>query len=146
MGRIGGWLLIALAAFMFVGYLRADVGGASALFALLLTVVLPAAAGVALLTGRLRGGVGGGARRDELRQQTLEAELLRLAGRRAGKITIVEAVGELAVTPEEAKHALDALAVRGLADFEVTDSGVVVYVFHDVQNLGDKARSRGLLE
>ncbi|MEX1181730.1 MAG: hypothetical protein WEF86_00740 [Gemmatimonadota bacterium] len=145
MQRLIGWALLALAAFMFIGYLGADVAGGTALAALLITVALPAAGGIALLSGRLRGG-GSGARRDELRQQTLEAELLRLAGTRAGKLTIVEAVGELAISPEDAKQALDALAVRGLADFEVTDSGVVVYVFHDVQRLGDKPHSRGLLE
>ncbi|HEX2167573.1 MAG TPA: hypothetical protein VHG09_10120 [Longimicrobiales bacterium] len=145
MGRIVGWVLIALAAFMFIGYLGADVAGATAVFALLITVVLPAAGGIALVTGRVRGRKVG-ARREELRQQTVEAELLRLAGRHGGKLTIVEAVGDLAITPEEAKQALDALSVRGLADFEVTDSGIVVYVFHDVQNLGDKPHSRGLLE
>ena len=145
MGRIAGWALIALAVFMFIGYLGADVSGASALFALLITVALPAAGGLALVTGRV-GGRRVGARREELRQQTIEAELLRLASRHGGKLTIVEAVGELAITPEEAKQSLDALSVRGLADFEVTDSGVVVYVFHDVQNLGDKSSSRGLLE
>lgn len=145
MRRIVGWLLIALAAFMFIGYLGADVSGPAAVFALLITVVLPAAGGVALVTGRVRGRALG-ARREELRQQTLEAELLRLAGRHGGRLTIVEAVSELAITPEEAKQALDALSVRGLADFEVTESGIVVYVFHDVKNLGDKSRSRGLLE
>ncbi|CAN5769665.1 hypothetical protein BH23GEM10_BH23GEM10_02890 [soil metagenome] len=146
MMRIAGWALIALAAFMFVGFLGADVGGAAAIAALLITVVLPAGAGVALVSGRLRGVGSGSSRTAELRQQTLEAELLRLAGRHDGKLTIVEAVGELAISPEDAKQALDALAVRGLADFEVTDSGVVVYVFHDVQRLGDKPHSRGLLE
>jgi len=146
MRHIIGWLLIALAGFMFIGYLGADVGGAAAVFALLITVAVPAAAGVALLSGRLRLGGTGGARKLELRQQTLEAELLRIARAHGGKLTIVEAVSELAVTPEEAKQSLDTLAVRGLADFEVTDSGVVVYVFHDLQHLGDKAKSKGLLE
>lgn len=145
MMRIAGWALIALALFMFVGFLGADVGGVAAIAALLITVVLPAGAGIALVSGRLRGG-SRSSRTAELRQQTLEAELLRLAGRHDGKLTIVEAVGELAISPEDAKQALDALAVRGLADFEVTDSGVVVYVFHDVQKLGDKQHSRGLLE
>jgi hypothetical protein len=141
-----GWILIALAAFMFVGYLRADVAGPEAIFALLITVVLPAAGGLAMVTGRVRRSGRIGARREELRRQTLEAELLRLAGRHDGRLTIVEAVGELAIAPEDAKEALDALALRGLADFEVTDSGVIVYVFHDVQHLGDKPRSKGLLE
>jgi len=141
-----GWALVLLAAFMFVGYLGADVSGPAAIAALVITVILPAAGGAALLTGRIGSRGRLGARRDELRRQTLEAELLRLARRHAGRLTIVEVVGELAVPPEEAKDALDALAVRGLADFEVTDSGVIVYVFHDVQHLGDKHRSRGLLE
>ncbi|HEX6133163.1 MAG TPA: hypothetical protein VFZ24_04230 [Longimicrobiales bacterium] len=144
--RVIGWILIAIAAFMFVGYLGSDVSGPEAILALLLTVALPAAGGLALVTGRIgpRGRIG--ASREELRQQTLEAELLRLAGRHGGKLTIVEAVGELAIAPEDAKQALDALAVRGIADFEVTDSGIVVYVFHDIQHLGDKSESRGLLE
>jgi hypothetical protein len=141
-----GWLLIALAGFMFIGYLGADVDGPEALFALLITVLLPAAGGVALLTGRVRMANAAGVRKLELRQQTLEAELLRIARSHEGRLTIVEAVSELAVTPEEAKQSLDTLAVRGLADFEVTDSGVVVYVFHDLEHLGDKSRSRGLLE
>jgi hypothetical protein len=146
MGQLFGWLLIALASFMFIGYLSADVGGVEAVLALLITVLLPAAAGIALLTGRLRPGGAPAARKLELRQQTLEAELLRIAAERGGRLTIVEAVSELAVTPDEAKQSLDALAVHGLADFEVTDSGVVVYVFHDLKHLGDKSQSKGLLE
>jgi len=143
--RLLGWILVVLATFMFVGYLGADVAGPQAVIALIITVLLPAAGGIAILTGRVRSGRLGG-RREELRRHTLEAELLRLAGRHAGRLTIVEVVGELAVPAEEAKEALDALTVRGLADFEVTDSGVIVYVFHDVQHLGDKHDAKGLLE
>jgi len=144
--RVVGWLLIALAAFMFIGFLGADVGGVEAVLALIITVALPAAGGVALLTGRIgpRGRIG--RRQEALRRQTVESELLRLAGRSGGRLTIVEVTAELAIPPEEAKQALDALALRGLADFEVTDSGVVVYVFHDIRHLGDKASARGLLE
>jgi hypothetical protein len=141
-----GWILLVLSAFMFIGYLGAEASGAAAVFALIITVVLPAAAGLALVTGRVGTTRRIGGNRDELRRQTLEAELLRLAGRHGGRITIVEAVGELAVTPEEAKEALDALSIRGLADFEVTDSGVIVYVFHDLRHIGEKDQSRGLLE
>ena len=146
MGRIGGWLLLALAAFMFVGYLGADVSGGAAIAALAITVILPAAGGIMLLRGGGPGGRKLNARREELRRDTLQSEMLRLATQHRGKITIVEAVTALAITPEEAKEALDGLAVRGLADFEVTDSGVVVYVFHDVQRLDEKHQSRGLLE
>jgi hypothetical protein len=146
MKQVTGWLLIALAVFMFIGYLGADVAGPNAIFALLITVLLPAAGGVALVTGRGGRRSVSGARRDELRRETVEAELVRLAGRHGGRLTIVEAVAELAIPPEEAKASLDALAVRGLADFEVTESGVVVYVFHDLLHSGEKTQSRGLLE
>jgi hypothetical protein len=141
-----GWALVVLATFMFVGYLGADVAGAQAIAALIITVVLPAAAGAALITGRLGSRGRLSARREALRRQTLEAELLRLARRHSGRLTLVEVVSELAVSADDAKEALDDLAVRGLADFEVTDSGVVVYVFHDVQHIEDKHDSRGLLE
>mgnify|MGYP006174274047 CR=1 FL=1 len=67
MSRIIGWILIALAALMLFGYLNADVSGPAALFAVLLTIVLPAAGGLALVTGRW-GWHGGriGARREAL--------------------------------------------------------------------------------
>lgn len=146
MKRAGGALLLGLAAFVFIGDMGADVSGPAAIFALLITVLLPAAGGLALLTGGRRGGSKLGARREKLRRDTLQSELLRLAGVHEGRLTVVEAVATLAITPEEAKDNLDALAVRGLADFEVTDSGIVVYVFHDVQRLGDKHQSKGLLE
>ena len=146
MGRYAGWALIAVAGFMFIGYLGADVSGPAAIGALLVAVALPAAAGIALIRG---GGSGSGrltARREALRRDTLQAELLRLAAQHAGRLTIVEAVAALAITPEEAKERLDALTVQGIADFEVTDSGVIVYVFHDVQRLDEKTQGRGLLE
>ncbi len=141
-----GWVLLAIAAFMFIGFLGSDATGPANVFALIITVVLPAAGGLALVTGRIGTTRGAGRGREELRRQTLEAELLRLAGRHGGRITIVEAVAELAITPEEAKEGLDSLSVRGLADFEVTDSGVIVYSFHDLRNIGEKHQSRGLLE
>jgi len=55
-------------------------------------------------------------------------------------------VTEFAITPEKANELLESLMVRQLADVEVTDSGVVVYVFHDVKHLADKPRARGILD
>ena len=149
MGRLlGGAGLLLLALFMFVGYLGSDSDAAAGarFAAFVIAVLLPGAAGAALLRSYFREKRGVGQRKAELRDKTLEAELLRLAGKHAGKLTIVEAVAELAISPEEAKTGLDALARRGLADFEVTDSGVVVYAFHDLQRLSEKPHSRGILE
>lgn len=148
MGRwFGGGGLLLLALFMLVGFLRADVDASApaTLIAVLIGVGLPAAGGVALIARpgarrRLE------QRREELRRQTLEAEVLRLAARHGGRLTVVEVVTELAVDADGAKQVLDALMVRGLAEIEVTDSGMLVYTFHDVASLPDKSSARGLLE
>lgn len=145
---VGGVSLLLLSLFMLYGFVRSDASLAApaTIGALLIAVGLPAGAGAALLAGRFghRRRVAG--RKEELRQQTLDAEILRLAGRHGGKLTVVEVVGALAVSPEAAKRALDAMHTRELAEIEVTESGVLVYAFHDVQHLHEKPHSRGILD
>ena len=143
--RWGGIALLAIAAFMFLGFLNssASLGSAKGIVALLLTVGLPAGAGVALLRG-----IGGArnARAERLRQQTIDAEVLRLAIQHAGKLTAVEVATALALPPETAKASLDSMVERELADLEITDAGVIVYAFHDAKNIGGKASARGILD
>lgn len=149
MGKlIGGGALLLVALLMLVGFLRADVdpSAPATILALLIGVVVPAGAGVALIRARLRAGGAASQRREQLVRETLAAEVLRLAGQHDGRLTVVEVVTELAVPPETAKEALDGLMTRDFADLEVTDSGVLVYVFGDVRDLPEKAKSRGLLE
>ena len=145
---IGGISLLLLSLFMLVGFLRseASLAAPATVAALLITVGLPAAAGAALVTGRFGNRRRLAERKDQLRQQTLDAEILRLAGEHGGKITVVEVVRDLAVTPEAAKQALDAMHTRELAEIEITQSGVLVYAFHDLQRLKEKPHSRGLLD
>ncbi len=69
-----------------------------------------------------------------------------MAARGDGRLTVVEVVAELAVPDDTAKQALDALMTRELAEIEITDSGVLVYAFHDIQHLSEKPRARGLLD
>ena len=148
MGRVLAAIgLFLVSAFMLIGFLvsDADPGTFATVMALLITVVLPAGGGALLLASRFRGGRASG-RRAELRQQTIEAEILRLAIQRQGKLTVVEVMTELAIGEPAAKHGLDALMTRGLADIEVTDSGVLVYSFGDIRNLSEKADAKGLLE
>ena len=52
----------------------------------------------------------------------------------------------MAITPEAAKDALDALALREQAELEITESGVIVYAFHDVRHLEEKSRAKGVLD
>jgi hypothetical protein len=137
-----------LSLFMLVGFLgsNAALSAPATLAALLITVALPAAGSVALASGHFRGRGRLARRRDELRRQTIESEILRLAGQRGGQLTAIEVASDMAISPEAAKEALDSLALRELAEIEITESGVLVYAFHDVRHLGEKPHARGVLD
>jgi hypothetical protein len=144
--KIGGGALLLLAAIMLLGFARsgAPITSPTAFFALVITVVLPAAGGVALLRGALGGN--SRARMQQLRRQTIDAEILRLAMQRQGKLTAVEVASALALPDGEAKSALDSLVTREVADLDVTDDGVLVYKFHDARYVDGKSGARGLLD
>jgi hypothetical protein len=144
----GGILLLLLALFMLLGFVRsdADASAPTTMLALLLAIALPAAAGVALLRSHFAGPARSAARRDELRQHTLDAEILRLAAHHGGRLTLVEVMTALAISGEAAQQSLNRLAARDIAEIRITDSGVLVYAFHDIQRLDEKTESRGLLE
>ena len=141
-------LLMLLSLFMLVGFVRSDAAltAPATIAALLITVVLPAAGGLAVLAGHMRGRGRLARRKDELRRQTIESEILRLAARHSGKLTAVEVASDMAISPEAAKGALDSIAERELADIEITNSGLIVYAFRDVRHLGEKAHAKGVLD
>jgi hypothetical protein len=140
--------LLALSLFMLMGFLRSDanVGAPATIAALLITVVLPAVAGIALLGRRFGRARRLTTRKEMLRQQTLEAEILRLAAQRQGRLTAVEVATEFALPPEKAKELLDSFMVRELADIQVTESGVLVYAFHDALHMHEKPHAKGILD
>ena len=149
MGRlVGSVALLALALFVFVGFLRsgADPFALRTLFALFIAAGLPAAGGGLLLARHFGVGRRIEHRREELRRDTLEAEILKMAGRHGGRLTAVEVAGELAVPATTAEELLNELMAREMAEIEVTDSGLLVYTFHDVRHLSEKEAARGLLE
>ena len=141
-----GLMMVAL--FMLLGFLTTDgaFSGPATVVALALTVGLPAAGAALLVRSHLNERNRLTGRKAELRQQTLEAEVLRLAKEHGGRLTAVEVATELALTPEAAKEALDALAVRSQADIAVTEEGVLVYDFYDVRHLGGKSSAKGILD
>jgi hypothetical protein len=141
----GGIALLVLASLMFFGFLRsgASITAPATLFAVLLTAVAPAVGGIALLRG---GGTGRSRRLDQLRDQTIDAEILRPAVSEGGRLTAVEVATALTLTPEMAKEKLDALVGRDVADIAVTERGVVVYTFHDAKHLGGKGDAKGVLD
>ena len=133
---------------MLLGFVRSDPSftALNTMVAVLISVVLPAVGGVVLL--RRATGTGGrrGARVEQLRQATIESEILRLAMLHAGRLTAVEVASALALQPEEAKATLDGLVTREVADLDITDAGVLVYSFHEARHVGDKHSARGLLD
>ena len=149
MGRtLGGVVLLLVSAFMLLGFVRsgASFTALNTVAALLISVVVPAVGGVALLRLGNRTERRRGSRIDRLRQATIEAEILRLAMGHAGRLTVVEVASALALPTEEAKSTLDDLVTREVADLDITDAGVLVYSFHDARNVGDKHSARGLLD
>ena len=149
MGRLlGGVVLLLVSAFMLLGFVRSDAsfGSLNTMLAVVVSVVLPAIGGVALLRTANRFGRRAGSRADQLRRTTIEAEILRLAMLKEGRLTAVEVSSALALPQEEAKATLDDLVTREIADLDITDAGVLVYSFHDARNVGDKHSARGLLD
>jgi hypothetical protein len=136
-----------IALFMLLGFLNTE-GGLTAptLVALAMTVGLPAAGAGLLLRSHLAERSRLSGRKAQLRQQTLEAEVLQLAGEHGGRLTAIEVATRYALTPEGAKDVLDSLARREHAELEVTDAGLIVYNFHDVRHLKGKDTARGILD
>ncbi|MCG8467137.1 MAG: hypothetical protein MJB57_02875 [Gemmatimonadetes bacterium] len=149
MGKLwGGSALLAVAMFMVIGFLGASVdpSAPATIVALLISAGLPAVGGSYLLAKHFGVGKQIEGRRQALIQDTLEAEVLKMAGRHDGKLTAVEVAGELAVPTTQAEELLQELMAKELADVEITESGLLVYDFHDVRHLAEKPEARGILE
>jgi hypothetical protein len=125
---------------MLVGFARSGAAllNPTALIAVLITVVLPAAGGVALLRGAF--GRGPTDRMRQLRQQTIEAEVLKFAMQQQGRLTSVEVASRLGLTTEDAKQALDEMVRREVAELEISEEGLLVYTFHDARYVDGKSR------
>lgn len=143
MRQVGGYLAVAVGIFMGLGVLLNL--GAHPAGALLLSFVLfsaaPVGAGVWLL------------RRPREKQlalqaanQAWESELLRLAARRDGSLSVAEVVAHADLGPVEAEQRLDQLCKRGLCELRVTEDGVVVYRFGATPSAQQKQLAQGVLD
>ena len=63
-----------------------------------------------------------------------------------GKLTIIEVMSEVRIEFDLAKKILNSFADQNIADLEVTESGILVYSFYDIQHLSEKSSSRGILD
>lgn len=146
--RVGGGALLAVAAFMFLGFMTSggSFGAAATIVAFLITVALPAITGGLLIRSSFVAPRALTERQESLRLETIEAEILRLAQRSGGRLTTVEVAGELGIPAATAEKVLHELMAREVADVAVSDSGLVVYTFPEIMVLAEKEQARGLLE
>jgi hypothetical protein len=140
--------LALLALFMLAGFATSgrSLAAPATLAALAITVVLPGAGAALLARSHLSEKSRLSGRKAELRERTVQAEVLRLARERGGKLTAVEVTTALALPPAEARAALEEMALSGQAELEITDAGVLVYSFYEVRHLGGKDSARGVLD
>jgi len=145
---IGAAGLALLALFMLAGFFNSSVSLSSpaALAALAISAGLPAAGAALLARGHFADQSRLAGRKAELRRNTIDAEILRLAGTHQGRLTAVEVATALSMRPEDAAEALGQLGIRGQADVGVTDDGVLVYTFYDIRHLAGKASAKGVLD
>jgi hypothetical protein len=148
MGRIlGGILLLLVSLFMLLGYLQADLpaGPAARTVFFLIVVLAPALGGGVLLGSWFTRRRKLQERKKLLRQQTLQVEILKLAGSNGGSLRAIDAVAELGISREEAESALERFAVQGAAELDITESGALVYRFSESE-IPSKQRSVGDME
>jgi hypothetical protein len=75
---------------------------------------------------------------DRKRYAQLQARLLRLARDRGGSLTVLEAATDCRMTVEKAEEILRELAARGHVEVRVSDSGLMVYHFPEIERWDEK--------
>ena len=144
MRQVGGYLAVAVGIFMGVGVLL-NLGGPHGAGALLLSLLLfcflPLGAGVWFLQRP-----GAQVRALQAANQAWESELLRLAARRDGSLSVAEVVAHADLDAVQAEHRLDEMCKRGLCELRVTEEGVVVYRFTAMPSARHKRLAQGVLD
>ena len=65
-----------------------------------------------------------------------EREILQLAQRKGGRLTITEIAADTSMLTDEAEKFMNELVSKGYVSMNVTDSGVIVYDFYDISHRG----------
>ena len=140
--------LLGLSLFMLIGFLKAELEDRPLANSLAfgIAVVLPMTGGLSLLYFHSKQKRNLAMSRENLRLRTLQTEILKLASAKQGKLTTIEVMSELGIESDLATIVLNSLTHQNIAELEVTESGVLVYSFYDIQHLSEKSSSRGILD
>jgi hypothetical protein len=137
------YVAFAIAGFTLLGILLGlsrGFGAGPLTAALFLCVVLPGALGAVLVRSRAE------RRQPDEAERAADSELLRLAERRGGSLTVAEAMAHADLTHGDAERRLERLCVEGLAEHRVSSEGVIVYRFERILSQGQRPRAAGLLD
>lgn len=146
---LGGISLLGLAGFMLLGFSKADLSDQSTTVRGMtfgIGIGIPTAVGIGSLCSHQQDRKRISTYRANAQLRTLQSEILKLAKANQGKLTEIEVISELGLNPGVVNDVLTSLCHQDLATIEMTDSGLVVYAFPDIQQLPDKYTSRGLLD
>ena len=72
--------------------------------------------------------------------------LLRLARDRGGILSVIEAATDLRLTVDKTETMLRDLSARGYAEVRVSESGLLVYHFHEIDRADEKPHARSVDE
>ena len=135
---VSGAALIILSLFMLLGFFNADseAGFATQGLLFLILVVAPAVGGGALIYTMVRARRSSQERIEQLRRQTQEAEVLKLALEKGGKLTVAYVMSETSLDARTAEDRLLALVTQGFGDFDAAESGTIVYSFYGMESRG----------
>lgn len=100
---------------------------------LLLFVLAPVVTGAILIRGHV---LSNKKREQESRKNILasrEKEILKLAKKKHGELTIPEIVAETSMNTEEADEIMREFVVKQYVDMKITDEGTVVYEFFELR-------------
>lgn len=148
MQKAAGIALMILGALMALGFTQASLSqGPLVIFlSLCLTVLLPLGGGFYLLKQSNTQDKSILASKSQLAQKTLQAEILRLAAQQQGRLTVLEVTQAFALSHEQAEAALDELALSKMAEHQLTDDGLLVYTFPEIQQLAHKNQAKAIEE
>jgi hypothetical protein len=116
--------------------------GASARFGFTVSLVLlgiaPLVTGIVMLAQARKEG-------RRVRDNKLQAQLMRLAAQKSGKLTLGEVAMYLQIPIEEAEKKLAFMQSKGIFDLQLTERGAMVYRLIDYASPEEKYRARQVI-
>lgn len=79
---------------------------------------------------------------DEKAHAKNQHRILRLAREKGGSLTVTEAAMDTRITVEKTEEILRELTISGHAEMRISDSGLVVYHFPEIERWDEKNRAR----